>query len=137
MKTDNKIDWTGCPIRYGMGIFGDKWSLLIMRDLMFKQKQNYNEFLASEEGISTNILADRLSKLEANGLIKKQQDPHNLAKKIYSLTQKGLDLMPVMLAIVDWSEKYDDKTMVPAEFIESYRNNKARFTQQLIKKLKN
>ena len=93
----------GCPIRYGMGMFGDKWTLLIIRDMMFMGKRYYNEFLNSEENISTNILADRLACLEKNGIVSKTMDEKNRSKYIYSLTKKGKELLPVMLSIVDWS----------------------------------
>ena len=62
MTAKRKQEWDGCPIRFGLGIFGDKWTLLIIRDLMFKERRYYGEFLAAGEGISTNILADRLAR---------------------------------------------------------------------------
>ena len=119
-----------------MGIFGDKWSLLIVRDLMFKGKRYYNEFYDSEEEISTNILADRLVKLEKNGVIGKRRDPEHRSKFIYSLTQMGLDLIPMMLQMVDWAEKYDKETEVPREFIGPYRKNPKKFTENLRSELK-
>jgi len=128
--------WNGCPIRYGMGIFGDKWSLLIIRDLMFKGKRYYSEFYDSEEEISTNILADRLAKLEANGVISKSKDPENRSKYIYRLTEKGLDLMPMMLEMVDWAAKYDKKTEAPKEFVEALRKDRKKFGASLRKQLK-
>ena len=107
-----------CPVTFALDIFGDKWSLLILRDILFKEKQSYGEFLQSAEQISTNILADRLSKLEAEELIAKRRDTHNFSKFIYSLTDKGKGLLPMMLEMIKWSAKYDPQPGVPDNIIE-------------------
>jgi len=132
-KTKN---WAGCPVRFGMSQFGDKWSFLIIRDLMFKGRKYYNEFLEAGEGISTNILANRLQDLEANGMISKLQDPIKRSKYIYRLTEKGMALMPMMLAMIDWSEKYDNKTEVPNEFIKKLRQSPEELQKGLLVQLK-
>lgn len=95
-----------CPLNYGIEIFCDKWSLLIIRDLMFFGKRHFNEFLSSEEHIATNLLADRLSMLEKEKIIRKSKDSQHKQKIVYSLTEKGIDLLPVILTIGLWSEKY-------------------------------
>ena len=95
-----------CPLNYGIEIFCDKWSLLIIRDLMFFGKRHFNEFLNSEEHIATNLLADRLTMLEKEKLIRKSKDSQHKQKIVYSLTEKGIDLLPVILTIGLWSEKY-------------------------------
>ena len=133
-KTKN---WAGCPVRFGMSQFGDKWSFLILRDLMFKGRQYYNEFLEAGEGISTNVLASRLTDLETNGLVTKTQDEIKRSKYKYQLTEKGLDLMPMMLAMIDWAEKYDNKTEVPSEFIQQLRSDSSALQQELLGKLRN
>jgi len=127
--------WSGCPVRFGMSQFGDKWSFLIIRDLMFKHRKYYHEFLSAGEGISTNILAARLLDLELNGIIDKSVDPIKGSRFIYALTSKGLDLMPMMLAMMDWSEKYDDDTEVPKEFIGKLRNDLAGLKSEILKGL--
>jgi DNA-binding HxlR family transcriptional regulator len=132
MKKQDK-NMHGCPIRYGMGMFGDKWAFLIVRDILFMGKRYYNEFLNSEENISTNILADRLACLEENGIISKTLDETNRSKYIYNLTEKGKDLLPVILAIVDWAEKYDKKTTVPNEFINKLRQNPKKLQKEILK----
>ncbi|CAA0099515.1 putative HTH-type transcriptional regulator YybR [BD1-7 clade bacterium] len=129
-------EWSGCPVRFGMSQFGDKWSFLIIRDLMFKGRKYYNEFLESGEGISTNILASRLADLEENGLVTKRQDTIKRSKYVYALTEKGIALMPMMLAMIDWAEKYDDKTEVPSDFIEELRHQPEALRQKLLKSLK-
>ena len=135
MVTKGGDVWEGCPIRFGMGIFGDKWTLLIIRDLMFKGKKHYGEFTDPEENISTNILADRLTKLQDNGIVTKQRDPENKTKYVYGLTQMGIDLLPVMLSIIDWSEEYDENTEVPREFIKKLRRDPARLKTEIIERL--
>lgn len=125
-------EWVGCPIRFATGLYGDKWTLLIIiRDLMFFGKKYFGDFIDSEEKISTNILTDRLKKLESTGFVTKQKDPENQSKIIYQLTRKGIDLLPIMLAIIDWSEKYDAKTEVPREFIEGLRKNRNQFEKEM------
>lgn len=124
--------WEGCPIRFGMGIFGDKWTLLIVRDLMFKGKRHFGEFTDPEENISTNVLADRLARLQENGIVTKERDPQNRSKYVYSLSDKGIDLMPVMLAIVDWAEKYDENTEVPRAFIRKLRKDPEGLRKEIV-----
>ncbi len=126
----------GCPIRFGLGILGDKWSLLIIRDLMFKGRRYYGEFLSAGEGISTNILADRLARLEDADIIHKTPDPAHGKKIVYCLTEKGLDLMPIMFSIMDWAEKYDDQTEVPREFIKELRNQPKSLRRKILASLK-
>ncbi len=95
-----------CPISCTLDILGDKWTLLIIRDLMFWGKRTYGEFLQSEEKIATNILADRLRILEKAGMVEKKAFPGNRVKNLYRLTPKGIDLMPVLFEIILWGDKY-------------------------------
>lgn len=99
-----------CPVNYGLEIFGDKWSLLIVRDIVFAGKKTYGEFLKSAEGFATNILASRLAFLEEQAILVKTPDPADGRKDFYSLTEKGLDLIPVLLSVVAWSAKHDPKS---------------------------
>ena len=96
-----------CPISCSLDIFGDKWSLLIIRDIMLRGKMSYSEFLASEEKIASNILVNRLQILEAEKILVKDVSPTNKSKYIYSLTQKGADLLPIIIEIMDWGAKYN------------------------------
>lgn len=112
-----------CPVFYAVSRLGDKWSLLIIRDLMFFGKRYYSEFLDSGEGISTNILADRLARLEAEGIVSRAPDPGHGSRVLYGLTERGLALMPVLLAIVEWSATWDDDTAAPPGFIEFLRKD--------------
>lgn len=133
-KLENE-KWHGCPIRFLAGIVGDQWSLLIIRDIMFYDKHTYGEFLEAGEGISTNILADRLVRLEHKGILKKSVDPENHKRNLYHLTPMGRDFLPVMLAIMDWSEKHDPKTEVPKEWITKLRANPKKFANELLGKI--
>ncbi|HVN25867.1 MAG TPA: helix-turn-helix domain-containing protein [Syntrophorhabdales bacterium] len=95
-----------CPISSALDILGDRWTLLIIRDLMFSAKRTYGEFLQSEEGIATNVLADRLLTLEKAGIVAKKSFPGNRAKNLYQLTHKGIDLLPTLLELIIWGDKY-------------------------------
>lgn len=95
-----------CPISCSLDIFGDKWSLLILRDLMFFGKTTFGEFLKSAEGISTNILAARLQSLEESQLLVRAEHPESKAKVLYKLTQKALDLLPMIVEMHLWADKY-------------------------------
>ena len=132
MKRNEKRYRSHCPINFAQETFGDKWSLLVIRDLMFKGKKYYGEFLSSDEKISTNILADRLEKLETDGLITKAIDNKNNSKIIYALTQKGIALLPMLLEMIAWSAKYDDETETPAEFILKLEEDKESLIRELI-----
>ena len=122
---------TGCPIAFALDILGDKWSLLIVRDMLFKGKRNYIEFLESGEKIATNVLADRLKRLEANGVIVRNDDPGNRKKVIYSLTDKGMDLLPMLLEMISWGAKYDEKTAAPQEFLRRLRKDRTGLTDEI------
>jgi len=110
-----------CPISFALETFGDRWSLLIIRDIVYFGKKTYGEFLDSDEGIATNILASRLAQLEENGILVKQPCDADKRKEFYFLTEKGLDLIPVMLDMADWSARHDPQTGAPAAWIDMVR----------------
>ncbi|VVM42585.1 hypothetical protein PS645_00324 [Pseudomonas fluorescens] len=113
MKKPSKEDIRShCAVNYGVEIFGDRWSLLIIRDIVFVGKKTYGQFLKSEEGIATNILASRLAFLEEQGILSKTPSPEDGRKDFYTLTEKGLDLIPIVVNIVLWSAKHDSKSYV-------------------------
>ena len=95
MSKQTKKHLGGCPVAYGTDIFGDRWTLLVIRDMILHGKKRYGVLLDAEEKIATNILADRLKHLEAVGVVNKAQDPENRRSYIYSLTQKGLSLIHI------------------------------------------
>jgi DNA-binding HxlR family transcriptional regulator len=106
-----------CPINGALETFGDPWSLLIIRDIVYFGKKTYGEFLASEEGMATNILASRLAHLEHQGLLVKQRSEKDKRKEEYILTEKGLDLIPVLVEMANWSALHDPHTAAPVVWI--------------------
>ena len=113
-----------CPVHFALEVFGDAWSLLIIRDLMFKGRTTYTDFLRAEEGIATNVLADRLVRLEGDGIIEKHVRGEGRSAGRYRLTTKGIDLLPVMLEIIDWSAKHDPKTAADRGFVRRLRRDR-------------
>jgi DNA-binding HxlR family transcriptional regulator len=99
---------SGCPLNASVEMLGDRWSLLILRDMMLRGYQTFNEFLHSDEKIATNILADRLRRLESYGIISTQRDPTDGRKMIYALTAKGIDLAPVLTEMVLWAARHEE-----------------------------
>ena len=97
-----------CPLNASVEMLGDRWSLLIIRDMMLRGFRTYKEFLECYEGIATNILADRLQKLVAYGIITSKADPADGRKVLYSLTAKGIDLAPVLTEMVLWAAAHED-----------------------------
>jgi len=124
-----------CPISCSLDIWGDKWSLLIIRDLMFAKQCTYGDFLKSPEGIATNILASRLLVLEENKLIEKLEHPDSKAKVLYKLTRKGIDLLPVMLEIHLWAEKYFSIPADKKAMLKKVKKDKAGFIKAMTKEL--
>ena len=102
-----------CPLSCGLEIFGDKWTLLIIRDVARFGKKNFREFMQSPEGIATNILSNRLKLLVRHGILTKTTDKDNKLLLNYTLTQKGKDMAPILYAIAEWGQKYvEDSLMV-------------------------
>ncbi len=116
---------SGCPLNASIEMLGDRWSLLIVRDMMLQGSQSYKEFLESHERIATNILADRLRKLIANGIIATEPDPSDGRKVIYRLTPKGLDLAPVLTEMVLWAAAHEETGNEP--LVRQIQKDKAGF----------
>ncbi len=97
---------SACPLNASLEAIGDQWSLLIVRDLLLKNRCRYGEFLNAEEGVSTNILADRLRRLESHGIVDSHPDPSDARKRVYQLTPKGRDLAPVLVELIIWGARH-------------------------------
>lgn len=123
MAKKASIDWNGCPVRYAAGIFGDKWSFVLLRDVLLHGKRYYGEFLSSEEGISTNILATRLTQLEATGMLTRHQDTEKRSRVFYLPTRKARDLLPAFLGLMVWSTKHDPENEAPSSFAPFYEKD--------------
>jgi DNA-binding HxlR family transcriptional regulator len=128
-----------CPVNYGLEVFGDKWSLLIIRDIVFSGKKTYGAFLKSEEGFATNLLASRLLFLEEQGILQKKPDPADKRKDLYSLTDKGIDLIPMLLDIVLWSAKHDPKSYARRrkEFLARLSKNTQKVSAEVKELIRN
>ncbi|MCY1742000.1 winged helix-turn-helix transcriptional regulator [Ensifer sp. SL37] len=119
MKDDMR---SGCPINLSLEVFGDKWSLLIIRDMIFGGKRHFRELLRSQEGISSNILADRLKMLVEQGMLTKRDDPTHKQKAIYSLTEMTIALVPIMAQLGAWGRRYlavSEELSIRAELMEN------------------
>ncbi|MEP4029906.1 helix-turn-helix domain-containing protein [Roseibium polysiphoniae] len=123
MKKNAKAPWHGCPVRYAAGIFGDKWSFVLLRDVLLHGKRYYGEFQASEEGIATNVLASRLQKLEETGMLSRHIDQKKKSKVCYLPTAKARALLPAFLGMMVWSTEYDDHTEAPPSFAKAFRED--------------
>lgn len=135
MSKPTSENWFGCPIRYAATVLGDAWALLILRDLIFRGSRHFGDFVAAGERISTNILTDRLLRLEAEGVVRRSPDPDNARRVVYDLTEKGRDLVPVLLAMIVWSRKWDARHAVPDAFAEALRDAPDAFAAAIMTSL--
>lgn len=125
-----------CPISCSLDIWGDKWSLLIVRDLIFFKERTYGDFLKSDEKIATNILAARLQMLEENGIVSKSDHPESKAKVLYKLTSKGIDLLPLMIEINIWADKYLAIPDEQRKILKEIRKDKESYIKKRTRELK-
>jgi DNA-binding HxlR family transcriptional regulator len=114
---------SGCPVGISLEIFGDRWSLLIIRDLMVRGFRTFKEFEESGEGIATNTLADRLRRLEASEIITTEPTEGDRRRVYYRLTEKGIDLAPVLLELLIWATRHE-QTGAPCAVIEEMAKNR-------------
>lgn len=121
---------SGCPISTTLDILGDRWSMLILRDMAFEGATSFSAFAAAEEKIATNILSDRLARLAAHGLIAAEKDPVDGRRTRYRLTEKGWDYVPVLLEIILWAAKHED-TLSPPPVVAAIRADRAGFLARL------
>jgi DNA-binding HxlR family transcriptional regulator len=113
---------SGCPLNASVEMLGDRWSLLILRDMMLRGYRTFNEFLHSDEKIATNILTDRLRRLESYEIIETERDPADGRKMIYTLTPKGIDLAPVLTEMVLWAARLEETGNQP--LVQQMRTSK-------------
>ncbi len=123
---------SGCPIDFALELFGDRWTLLVVRDLLVRHKRHFREMMASDEGIASNILTTRLKRLEQWGIIERRPDEQNRRQVVYSLTPKGVDLAPVLVEIAIWSSKYDPHTKVNPAWVRRARRDRESLAKETI-----
>lgn len=126
---------SNCPVSSTLDLFGDKWSLLIVRDLMLYKTRTYGDFTKSEEKIATNILANRLQIMEDSGIILKLPYPDNKVKGLYKLTPKGVELIPALIEIALWGGKNISSTNESSTFLEEVKKNKTKFLKNIMDEL--
>lgn len=120
---------SGCPLNASIEMLGDRWSLLIIRDMMIRGSRSFKEFLGSDEGIATNMLADRLRRLESHGIIASVPDASDGRKLIYSLTAKGIDLAPVLTEMVLWAARHE--ATGNQALVRTLQTDRQRFLEQV------
>jgi len=125
-----------CATASALEIVGDRWSLLIIRDFIFVGRREYNDFLEIREGISTNILASRLAWLTDSGIFTKHQHPTNKKKYYYEITEKGFDLIPIIMDLAEWSWKHIPNAFSPPEIKKAFKKNRNDFIKEWNKKVK-
>jgi DNA-binding HxlR family transcriptional regulator len=131
MASKDRVRRSDCPIAFTLDLIGDRWTLLVIRDLAFLHKRHFREFLASEEKIASNILASRLKMLEKRGVVVRRPDPQSARQAIYELTEKGAGLLPVLLELVRWGAKHDVKTAAPRSFVRRIERDREGLVREL------
>lgn len=128
---------SGCPVSCSLDLLGDRWSLLVVRDMLLGGKHHFRDFLASEERIATNILTDRLRRLRDAGILTKRPDPRSGRQAVYTLTEKGLALAPVLVELVFWGALYEEAPDADIEAIREMQRvpaDKRRFIEAVVSK---
>ena len=129
-QNNSPVRRSPCPIAFGLDLFGDKWTLLVLRDLLFYNKSRFSDF-AVHERIATNVLADRLARLEQAGVITKAQDTELKNQNIYRVTDKGRDLLPTLIEMSLWGMRYDAPTPVSKEFLRSIEKDEKQVVAEM------
>ncbi|MEQ1725081.1 MAG: helix-turn-helix domain-containing protein [Sphingopyxis sp.] len=126
-----KTQWRShCPINIGLEILGDRWSLLIVRDLMMKGRDNFRALLDGGEHIASNMLSDRLAKFEEFGIIVRHEDQNDLRRKVYTLTERGIALAPLLYELIVWTAEYE-KTAAPPEELKKMKHNRDSYLREI------
>ena len=119
-----------CPINASLEVLGDRWSLLIVRDMLFGGAQTYKQFLASDEKIATNILASRLTRLQKTGIITSEPDPQDRRSVRYRLTAKGMYLVPLLMELSTWGTRYEEG-QPPNGILDAWKKDREGFIKSI------
>lgn len=129
--TPTRTRRSDCPIAFSLDLLGDRWTLLVLRDLLLVGKQRFAEFQAAPEGMASNVLADRLQALHAAGLVERRPDPQDGRRVIYRPGPAALDLLPVLLELIRWGATHDARTAAPKAFVERIARDRAGVEAEL------
>lgn len=121
-----------CPITNVLDIVGDRWTLAVVRDMLLLGKHEYKEFLEGQDGIATNILADRLKKLSCAGIVQQFPHPENKNRKFYYLTERGKQLLPMMIEMIIWGATHLSTVRVPPRLLYKLKNNREQFVKETL-----
>jgi len=124
-----------CSVSYALDYIGDKWTLLVLRDLLFNGKRHFRDFLASGENIASNILTQRLKQLVAAELVLRRPDPESRRSVIYEPTAKAMDLIPALLELMRWSGKYDPQTRMTAKLARRIEEDRDAVVAEVVARL--
>jgi DNA-binding HxlR family transcriptional regulator len=127
-RSDRRSD---CPIAGALDILGDRWSLVILRDLVFRGFREYGQFLEAGEGISTNILAERLERLTCAEILVRSEHPTNGKKYVYRLSEKGVDLVPTLIELALWGAKYVPDNAAPPDTVYQMRTARDKMIHKI------
>lgn len=125
---------TICPVVFSLDIFGDKWSLVVLRDILLRNKSHFREFLESEEKIASNILSSRLETLVAEGLLTKEEDSTNKSAAIYKPTKKALELLPMLFELMRWGIRYNPHANTTGPVMQALLNNPKKLHKRIVEK---
>ena len=129
---ENQKPRSECPITNVLDIVGDRWTLILVRDMLLLRKHEYKEFLEGPDGIATNILSDRLKKLCCAGIVDYISHPENKTRKLYYLTEKGKQLLPMMIEMIIWGASHLPAVRVPPRLLYKIKNNREQFIQETL-----
>jgi len=135
MKSATPGRRSACPIAGSLDVIGDPWSLVIIRDLMFRDNHEYTDFLGSEENLATNVLADTLTRLTEAGIVKRLEHPTQSNKFVYRLTEMGIDLLPLVIELSHWGVKYVPDNGGPPSAIKDALEKRDEVIERVRKRL--
>ncbi len=135
MASSGEPSRSDCPISFALEIFGDRWTLIVLRDLMLRSRQRYGELLDGDEGIATNVLAERLKRLEHRRLITKRRDPADARQFIYLPTELAVSLVPMLVEMIVWGIRTGDKDS-GSDFLERFETERDKLIRDLQQKVR-
>ena len=120
-----------CPVAFALDLFGDRWTLLVVRDLAFKGRTTFSDFMEGGERVATNILSDRLKRLQSGGVVERRRDRVDSRRVQYQLTDKGKDLVPMLVEMILWSAAHDPETAADPAFVRDANTDRDRLLRRL------